>query len=735
MTVTETACGRPGCAGLVVDGYCDTCGMAPSAAPAARTGSGRVVTGSGRVSGRVDVSRLTSRSRQTAASGSTTRRSRVGAGIVEMAPMQAADPSSVLMADPSVPESRRFCTACDAPVGRGKDGKPGRQAGFCSQCRARFDFGAKLQPGDLVAGQYEVAGALAHGGLGWIYLVRDRNVSGRWCVLKGLLDAADPAAAEAAVAERRFLAEVSHPAIVDIYNFVQHEGQGYIVMEYVGGPSIKQLAKRRREAGDGPMPPAEAAAYMLSVLPALGYLHDEGLVYCDFKPDNVIHVGDAVKLIDLGGVRRLDDPHSAIFGTVGYQAPEVPRTGPTVSSDLYTVGRSLLVLILDWPQWQGGERERLPTREKHDLLVEHDGLWRFLQRACAPDPAQRFAVADEMTDALHGVLCQVAAATDDMPRPRTSTRYSPPRPQLDGTGWRALPVPLLPNHPRLPNRVAGVADSDPEAAVRLVAEDDELSWADLAALGRAHCERGDTAAADSVIGRLDPADDDAAGIGAGPVLDNARSYLHGISALAAGDGPRAATLMTDAYATAPGELATALGYAAALVTTGDPERLPEAADLYEQVAVTDPSWGSAVAGLADALVALGRPEDAPRALTAVPPGHPLRTEALTRACRAMEAGRWDPAVAAVAGEAVRAASTQARSAADAELAAALYAAALAALDRGEAVGEVAGRPGDPRDLAGEAEAALLDLADATPDSARRHELLDAAARTRPWSLW
>jgi hypothetical protein len=142
-----------------------------------------------------------------------------------------------------------------------------------------------------------------------------------------------------------------------------------------------------------------------------------------------------------------------------------------------------------------------------------------------------------------------------------------------------------------------------------------------------------------------------------------------------------------------------------------------------------------VAGLADALVALGRPEDAPRALTAVPPGHPLRTEALTRACRAMEAGRWDPVVAEVAGEAVRAAPTQTRSAADAELAAALYAAALAALDRGEAVGEVAGRRGDPRDLAGEAEAALLDLADATPDPARRHELLDAAARTRPWSLW
>ena len=45
----------------------------------------------------------------------------------------------------------------------------------------------------LVGGQYEVAGCLAHGGMGWIYLARDRNVNGRWVVLKGLLNSGDPA--------------------------------------------------------------------------------------------------------------------------------------------------------------------------------------------------------------------------------------------------------------------------------------------------------------------------------------------------------------------------------------------------------------------------------------------------------------------------------------------------------------------------------------------------------------
>jgi serine/threonine-protein kinase PknG len=743
VTATGVPCGRPGCEGHILDGYCDTCGMAPSRSSARTSGDGANADGAaavptgppgpvtGRSSGRVDVSRLTTRSGQTGTRA--TRRSRVGAGIIEIPPMPSADPSSVVMADPSVPENRRYCTKCDSPVGRGQSGRPGRTAGFCPNCGARFDFTAKLKAGDLVAGQYDVAGALAHGGMGWIYLARDRNVSGRWCVLKGLLDTADPDAAEAAVAEQRFLAEVRHPAIVGIHNFVQHEGQGYIVMEYVGGPSLKQLTKRRREAGDGPMPVTEAAAYLLAVLPAIGYLHDHGLIYCDFKPDNVIHEGDAVKLIDLGGVRRWDDTHAAIFGTIGYQAPEVPKTGPTVASDLYTVGRALAVLILDWPAWTTSDAERLPERAAHEVLVEHDCLWRFLERACAQDPAQRFRDADEMADALHGVLCQVAAAVDGVPRPRTSARYSPPRPRLDPLAWQALPSPLMPNHPRIANRVAGVAEGDPEAVARMVQADEELSWADIAAVARAHCELGQVAEADSVVGQLDESSPEAGEFAA--VIENARSYLFGVTALAARDIARAVRFFTDAYATAPGEAACAHALAVALAAEGQPARLAEAADLFEQVAVTDPTWVAAISGLAWALARLDRPVDAARVYTAVPATHPLRAEALTAACRLLESGPYDDVTANVAGDRVRATAAGPRASDEAELAAALYAAALAALGRGESVGpSVGGVPGTRPALGTAAEGALLELADATPDVARRHELLDAAARVRPWSL-
>ena len=75
---------------------------------------------------------------------------------------------------------------------------------------------------------------------------------------------------------------------------------------------------------------------MVEILPAFAFLHSSGLIYCDFKPDNIIQQGDAIKLIDLGGVRRADDTTSAIYGTVGYQAPEVPKVGPSIAGDIYT---------------------------------------------------------------------------------------------------------------------------------------------------------------------------------------------------------------------------------------------------------------------------------------------------------------------------------------------------------------------------------------------------------------
>ncbi|MBK6033599.1 protein kinase, partial [Streptomyces sp. MBT59] len=332
-----------------------------------------------------------------------------------------------------VPERKRFCSRsdCGAPVGRSRGEREGRTEGFCTKCGHPYSFVPKLAGGDIVHGQYEVVGCLAHGGLGWVYLAVDRAVSDRWVVLKGLLDTGDQDAMAAAISERRFLAEIEHSNIVRIYNFVEHLDQrtgsldGYIVMEYVGGKALKEIANERRTpAGKrDPLPVEQACAYGIEALEALGHLHSRNLLYCDFKVDNAIQTEDQLKLIDMGAVRRMDDEESAIYGTVGYQAPEVAELGPSVASDLYTVARTLAVLTFDFQGYTNVFVDSLPDPDTIEVLRTYESFYRLLVRATDPDPARRFGSAAEMAEQLTGVLREVVALQTGRPRPALSTLF------------------------------------------------------------------------------------------------------------------------------------------------------------------------------------------------------------------------------------------------------------------------------------------------------------------------
>ncbi|MGW1258700.1 tetratricopeptide repeat protein [Streptomyces sp. NPDC002513] len=470
MSQAGRTCQRPGCEGSYEDVgggelYCDTCGLAPvvsakgtvgapatgvtvggrdsrspgsgASRPGSRTSSRSSRSSQSRrsVSGRLTGS-STGRSVSVRSSGSTgasSGRGRLGLGLVQIPDVPRPDPRAMVLQNPEVPERKRFCSRsdCGAPVGRARGDRAGRTEGFCTKCGHPYSFVPKLHAGDIVHGQYEVAGCLAHGGLGWIYLAVDRAVSDRWVVLKGLLDTGDQDAMAAAISERRFLAEIEHANIVRIYNFVEHLDQrtgsldGYIVMEYIGGKSLKEIANERR-APDGrrdPLPVEQACAYGIEALEALGHLHSRNLLYCDFKVDNAIQTEDRFKLIDMGAVRRMDDDESAIYGTVGYQAPEVAEAGPSVASDLYTVARALAVLTFDFPGYTTVHVDALPDPGTVEVFRRYESFYRLLVRATDPDPARRFASAQEMSDQLTGVLREVVALRTGRPRPALSTLF------------------------------------------------------------------------------------------------------------------------------------------------------------------------------------------------------------------------------------------------------------------------------------------------------------------------
>ena len=106
----------------------------------------------------------------------------------------------------------------------------------------------------------------------------------------------------------------------------------------------------------------------------------------------------------MGAVRRIDS-HDPIYGTVGYQAPEIETDGPSMSSDLFTVARALAVLTFEFKDYQSSYKFTLPDRVP--LLEQQESFARLLRRATHPDPGHRFGSASEMAEQLAEVLREV----------------------------------------------------------------------------------------------------------------------------------------------------------------------------------------------------------------------------------------------------------------------------------------------------------------------------------------
>ena len=594
------------------------------------------------------TARSSGRSTRTARTRSGNRR--LGDGLVEVPVVPAVDPQSAVLTNPVVAEGKRFCWRCSKPVGRTTATGRGKAKGKCENCGAEYDFRPQLEEGDMVAGQYEIQGCIAHGGLGWIYLAIDRNVSDRWVVLKGLLQTGDAESQAVAVAERQFLAELNHPSIVKIHNFVEHpmaDGRpmGYIVMEYVGGHSLKDLLNSHKPER---IPVPEAIAYIIEILPALEYLHATDLVYNDLKPDNIMLTEDQLKLIDLGAVAGIES-YGYLYGTPGYQAPEITKTGPTIASDIYTVGRTLAVLTLDMPMEHGKYLDGIPTPEDEPVLAEYEFYYRLLIRATNPDPALRFSSAAELAAQLSGVLREIVAKDSGVEQPRLSTIFSPQRTSFgtddaiaqtdafaDGMRRnqgldphdvaRALPVPLVdPTDPCAPLLAAAV-HSEPSQTLESLrharetgsaaAESStfhvELTLAEV----KTYLDLGDSAEAETRLAALRET--------AGP---NWRiDWYGGLSALHRTDYEDAFELFDAVLQAMPGEIAPklALAVTAELILqqwdSADPAHWRRYVEkFYATVWRTDHGVVSAAFGLARQLTQQGDHAAAVAALDEVPP--------------------------------------------------------------------------------------------------------------------
>jgi serine/threonine protein kinase len=274
-------------------------------------------------------------------------------------------------------------------------------------------------------GQYRLGRLLGTGGMGEVYLA-EHVLLKRPCAVKLIRpgEATDPSALERFEREVRLTATLSHPNIVDVYDYGRaDDGTYYYVMEYLPGLSLEDLVQLH-----GPLPPGRVVYLLRQVCQALFVAHAAGLIHRDIKPSNVIAarrsgLDDVAKLLDFGLVlprAGSPTPHLAgegqFLGTPLFMAPEQVMGGGRVvdeRSDLYALGAVAYFLLTGRPPFDGGNgigvmiahaRDPVvpPSRDRADVPED---LERVVLRCLAKEPTERFPDAESLERALGACSC------------------------------------------------------------------------------------------------------------------------------------------------------------------------------------------------------------------------------------------------------------------------------------------------------------------------------------------
>ncbi len=261
--------------------------------------------------------------------------------------------------------------------------------------------------------RYQLQEPLGEGGMATVYRAFDTRLE-RPVALKVIRTDyhADPQFLKRFEREARALAQLNHPHIVQVLDVGEQQGIPFVVMEYLGGGTLKARIGR-------PLLPREAGALLAPIARALAYAHGLGIIHRDVKPANILLTPEgAPKLSDFGIAKILERPGTTELtgtgvgvGTPDYMAPEQWLGQASPQSDIYALGVVLYELLAGRRPYAADTPVAVLLKHVNDPLPNPrlfapdlpDAVEHVLLKALAKKPEARYASMDAFGDALESL--------------------------------------------------------------------------------------------------------------------------------------------------------------------------------------------------------------------------------------------------------------------------------------------------------------------------------------------
>ena len=344
-----------------------------------------------------------------------------------------------------------------------------------SQALALTDHHDELAAGSILAGRYRIMRTLHQGGMSVVYLAEDSLLGNRQVAIKQLRVPASAGAEERREAEAWFAREayilsvLNHPLVPEYYSSFPEGGTSYIVQEYVEGENLNELVRTH-----GAFSEDLVLDWAISLCGLLSHLHglDEPVLFRDLKPANIVlrssssSIADRtcpLKVVDFGIARHYQPKTvGTVIGTPGYAPPEQYQGLATPQSDVYALGATLHRLLTGFDPEHGTPFCYPGVRTLNPLISPEFAA--IVEKSIRLDPAQRYAGANELADALLDLAWERGLTGVSGVGARNSHSYHVPSMRSrQAFRWTALVVCLMMVAPGVFSVLAGMSVSTPSS--------------------------------------------------------------------------------------------------------------------------------------------------------------------------------------------------------------------------------------------------------------------------------